>query len=347
MSPLVQRPMISPSTLRHALLEPQAQPQPATQGHVLRAELGPQIAEFLACVLTIDGIDPQVPVAGTQVQVSYTLTNHTQAPVSGVVTGSLGGEQAVDQLAGGGSFQGQIGFNAPVAGTSTLDLTFAPAGAAPGQGVLAMDSTSLDVAAQYNVRIDQMKINNTRAAHNDTDYASLSACVGDPQAAGAQPLTASKALGDVNNGVHPIGLSVGPIALVPGKSPDLVVSLLIINSGYSQVQAHAQTILDTISTATKDILDVAYPEYREVWTMADAITQQLNALFTVNCDGIVASDKLAFLSQQLTSLTSNATDTYTQTSHYPGIDSGTGCGSNSDYYVTLAIERLPEGQFIA
>jgi len=59
--------------------------------------------------------------------------------------------------------------------------------------------------------LDSFRITETRSLHNDTDYVSLSITVGTNPA-----VTQTKAMGDVNNGTHDVGLAVS--AEVPRRS---------------------------------------------------------------------------------------------------------------------------------
>ena len=57
-----------------------------------------------------------------------------------------------------------------------------------------------------NFSLDSFRITDTRALHNDTDFVTISVTVGTNDA-----ITATRAMGDVNNGIHPVGLGVAAV----------------------------------------------------------------------------------------------------------------------------------------
>ena len=62
-------------------------------------------------------------------------------------------------------------------------------------------------------------------------------------------------------------------------------------------------------------------------------------LITADCDGPVALEQPAFKGIDLWNRTQNASRSITLTTHHNGMDSPTGCGSNSQYDVTWSITR--------
>jgi hypothetical protein len=77
-----------------------------------------------------------------------------------------------------------------------------------------------------NFSLDNFKITDTRAKHNDTDYVSIGIQVGTND-----PLTASQKMGDVNNGTHAVGL--GLAAEIPQDvDVPVVFTYAIINNGH-------------------------------------------------------------------------------------------------------------------
>jgi hypothetical protein len=173
----------------------------------------------------------------------------------------------------------------------------------------------------------------TRARNEDTDFASVSASL-----SGAEPVSVSRKLGDLNNGTHHVGLEVGPFDLVPNATASLAIAFLVINQGHSGSEEKAQDIADGISKATETALDVAYPAYKDIWTIANALTLGLNALLGADCDGLVVGDKIVKSGAELDQHT-HAIFLYTESRHYPGSNSPDGCGSNSSYDGTFAIYR--------
>src|ERR1019366_5211658 len=77
----------------------------------------------------------------------------------------------------------------------------------------------------FTFKIDNFQITNTRAAHTDTVYVSVTVKVGSET-----PLTAGtpKSLGNLNNGTFSTGVSCANVP--PGGLP-LVFNYLIVNAG--------------------------------------------------------------------------------------------------------------------
>jgi Ricin-type beta-trefoil lectin domain-like len=73
-----------------------------------------------------------------------------------------------------------------------------------------------------------------------------------------------------------------------------------------------------------------------------AVDAGLHALFA-DCDGAVAADSLQVERSALDGTIPANGRIQTHTKHYPGTNSQTGCGGNSDYYVTQSVIRTYEG----
>lgn len=71
--------------------------------------------------------------------------------------------------------------------------------------------------------------------------------------------------------------------------------------------------------------------------IAGWLVGELTGLLTANCDRPVAAEQAAFKGSQLWADT--ARGAYTHTTSHPGIDSNSGCGSNSIYTATWSISR--------
>jgi len=203
--------------------------------------------------------------------------------------------------------------------------------------------------ASYTFRLVSMQVLNTRSAHLDSDKASLTVGVGP----NPQPVTVTKDLGDVNNGTYQIGLSIGPIQI---SDPNIGIAMnyLILNSGH---QSHDE--VNKILTGTGDSLAAQGAKVATaaigsavglavgssilpvlgsaLGALAGWLVGQLTGLLTANCDGPVASEQAVFKGQQLWNLTAHGA--YTHTTYHPGVDSASGCGSNSIYTATWSISR--------
>src|SRR5262245_25163102 len=77
-----------------------------------------------------------------------------------------------------------------------------------------------------NFSLDSFSIMDTRSLHADTDYCSVSITVGTNPA-----VTKTQAMGDVNNGTHPVGLGIS--AEIPtDMAVPVVFSYVILNNGH-------------------------------------------------------------------------------------------------------------------
>jgi len=180
----------------------------------------------------------------------------------------------------------------------------------------------------YNFVLDSCEITNTRSVHEDTDYASLGVSVsrinGTPQ---------TKSLGNLNNGIHPINLVVGPTPVAANPNTPVIIAFQIINSGYTDHSA----IVDAAALAIGSL----FGNSTGVQVIAAATLKYLGGIFTANCDGTVAVDRISTNGQQLAEWT--ASGPHSVRTFYPGTDSATGCGSNSKYYVTWHVEKVTSG----
>ena len=202
--------------------------------------------------------------------------------------------------------------------------------------------------ASYTFRLVSMQVLNTRSAHLDSDKASLTVAVG-PNGA---PTTVIKDLGDVNNGTFPIGLSIGPI-LISDPNIGVAMNYLILNSGHQsrrrQQDPHRRRLRARLGRREGRHLSRQGRGRRRDRFGPDAGGRQrpgadrrlagrrADRLLTADCNGPVASEQPAFKGSQLWANT--ARGAYTHTTYHPGIDSASGCGSNSIYTATWSISR--------
>jgi hypothetical protein len=204
--------------------------------------------------------------------------------------------------------------------------------------------------ASYTFTLDSIDISNTRSRHEDTNHASVSAAVGNNP-----PTTVLKDLGDQNNGHHPIGLRIGPV-LVNDPNIGVVFNYLIINSGHQnpgEVAKALTTVGNALASkgaqaATSAIGaavglsagSVVLPVIGStLGALAGFLVGGLADIFGANCDGPVASEQLAFKGIDLFNRTAIVKSFHHATFH-PGIDSPSGCGSNSKYIANYTISRV-------
>ena len=201
----------------------------------------------------------------------------------------------------------------------------------------------------YTFTLVNLQIFNTRARHNDSLYkASLSVAVGNGAAQ-----TVVKDLGDLNNGVHPINLSLGPLE-VSDSNVGVAFNYLIVNSGHNdsgtvnQVLTKAGNALATAgakaatsaigSAVGASIGGVVMPVVGTILGAAAGwLVGEVTSLLDANCDGPVAVEQPTFKGVDLWNQTQS--HPLTHTTFHPGIDSNNGCGSNSQYNVTWSIRR--------
>jgi hypothetical protein len=72
--------------------------------------------------------------------------------------------------------------------------------------------------------------------------------------------------------------------------------------------------------------------------LVKALVDKLIPIFFSNCDGLVASDVFAFRARDL--LTTTDGKVWGSTRDYPGLESPSGCGSNSNYRVNCTITQI-------
>jgi len=205
-------------------------------------------------------------------------------------------------------------------------------------------------AANYVFSVDSIEILNTRSHHQDSNKASISVSIGN----NGQPQTIVKDLGDQNNGHFPVGLSIGPLNV---SSPDIGIAFnyQVINSGHQnwddiqkkltttgQAAATAGAAAATAAiggTAVGAALGTAVlPVIGTALGIAAAwIVSNIVGLLFANCDGPVAFEQIALKGSEIWVRTMNGP--YSHVTYHPGLDSPSGCGSNSKYNVYWTIRR--------
>jgi hypothetical protein len=198
------------------------------------------------------------------------------------------------------------------------------------------------VTHTYTFTLTTFKITDTRSRHEDTDFVSVAEAVGNGAPAGAP----TKAMGDLNNGTFTVNLSVQASAL-PTDSVSFTYG--IVNSGYDANKletALKKAVSDAASKGAKAGISAAantiLPGSGSIASAAgsgyadELIADILDVVFP-DCDGAVAGGNHVFSGAQLAAQTANG-HVISGTDNNKGTNSPTGCGSNSQYYVSWTIK---------
>jgi hypothetical protein len=298
--------------------------------------------------LRIDRVVPATPVENRPVSVSFTLTNQSSVAHRGFVGATVrpatilqspygSNTWSIPSLAPGETATGVLVFPAPMAAPNHAIDLFYQEGALcdPDRpcsgGSHAVDVTaSLNTSARFRIAFDDIQIENTRALDEDTDYASLS--VQSDVLAYAQTMS----LGDVDNGVHAVGLVTQPMDLVPGLGNPMKMGYLVVNKGYnSDLAAFLQTLADIVVQVADALFPAGAAYFNKIH---DAFNKGGIPYLYADCDGVVAADNFTIPTSELDSDTFFE-DRHPMHIHYPGSDSHGGCGSNSQYDVDSAVLR--------
>jgi hypothetical protein len=202
----------------------------------------------------------------------------------------------------------------------------------------------------YSFSLDSFRITDTRSLHKDTDYVSISLAVGS-----APPMTKVKKMGDLNNGTFKTGLLFDNVSVA--DTVPVVFTYTIVNNGHGS-QANVEKALQQAGTqlAQKASEAAARAVGAEIGSLLGAsigtaavpivgtalgalagwLVGEIGGILFANCDGPVAAGVHVFTGAELASATRGGT-VLTETDHNPGTDSPTGCGRNSNYYVTWSI----------
>jgi hypothetical protein len=195
----------------------------------------------------------------------------------------------------------------------------------------------------YSFTLESFRITDTRSVHNDTDFVAVSVKVGDNA-----PITLpTKSMGDVNNGVHKVGLVI-PSLNVP---PNAVVafSYSIVNSGHDKDKV-SQALEKVVSAAASKGASAGAAAVGSVvggpvgtlialvgTQAAGWVIDKLDDIIFANCDGTVAAADHVFTAAQLGQKTANGAVFRTEDDN-KGSNSPDGCGGNSRYYVTWSAQ---------
>lgn len=206
----------------------------------------------------------------------------------------------------------------------------------------------------YTFTLEKFHIDNTRSRDDDTDTVQFGARAGKRSFG-----TRSHYAGDVDNGDHGVGLTIGPVVLADAATP-AVIAYTIFNGDTGKLgeglgavtERVAGRAMDGMLSAAQHSVDPTAeisipsvgpeggPEFSDsTWINLLQFLTIANFLFP-DCDGFVVAggvgkNKVGWDR----AIDASGGTTYRQTIRYPGDDSPAGCGSNSDYTVTWAVTR--------
>lgn len=185
------------------------------------------------------------------------------------------------------------------------------------------------MANEFTFVLESFQITDTRSLHEDTDYVSFSMVV-NPQNGKGTPQTLKKAMGDLNNGTFGVNLSFPNVVLNPTDT--VTLNYLIVNSGHKS-PSDVESIMEKAGTALLSFGASEIPYLGSaLGPLASWLGNELVGFINANCDGVVAAEQDTFTYASLMAKTQGGP--FTQTTRHPGTNSPTGCGRNSNYFVT-------------
>lgn len=209
--------------------------------------------------------------------------------------------------------------------------------------------------AYYTFTVEGYHIDKTRSLIQDTDE------VGGSLQVGSDKLPAqSRSNGKVGGGDWPIGFVFGPILVSQSTTP-VALSYMIYNGDASKLpKSLADYTADLVGKAMESLIKGKPPEQADSsdqfdfpggpksdnanfddssWLETLEFVALAGFLFP-DCDGFVAADTIGTIKRSWDALIDQAGGvTLHQSSRYPGSNSPTGCGGNSDYTVRWSVLR--------
>jgi hypothetical protein len=330
----------------------------------------------LAVYLSIESVEPAVPIEGQPMHIVFNMWNDTPQVRNGwvgaqvsptnaapYVSMTYSPDWAISNLAAFASARGEVTIPAPARAdrghsfsifyyeTMQVVAEFNQ----PGPHIADSGPQSFDEAARYFVGVDSLKAEYQRDRTASIDH-DIGACGGQMTGGPAINCTPENDenvhdFGYVNSGgVLNGNVQAGPFNLVPHTNTSLTFAFGAMNTGSLDLTPLATTLND-ISSITAAVLSAVYPSYAAAWAAVNQATQAINnGLFTSGCNGQVADDKLSWDATQLDGLTQ--ANGYYQESHQYGTDplpsnspyiTPWDCGHHPVYDVNYGIRRVPWG----
>jgi hypothetical protein len=307
--------------------------------------------------LKVTKVDPAEPTENQAITVFFTLTNTSPIPMTGSVT--LTGRSAsstaasrtqIGTLAPRQSISRSLAGLAPPAGKAA-EIGFAFWEDVPGKEIfqpMLQWSFPLSVAASYELRIDNVTVDNPRAPQNDTLNGEATALFGgqplpnpDPSSPFDQPGTQVQKFGNRGAGsILPTRFRFGPFTEVPGIAPVVKFNFIFANEGYSGSSEEAGLkALNGLSAAGQAIATFEIPQGSAAFDKANDVHKGINGALFSSCDGVVAAAQIEMQSDVIDAVT-RSTGVYSENRAFEGTSSPVVCGKTSNYHVRFTILRL-------
>jgi hypothetical protein len=289
--------------------------------------------------LTIDSLEPAVPIEGQPVIVHFSLANFSYAAIGGRVKATVSPIAAaqfpaqesfpVVSLANFAEVKGVVSFIAPAPGhLNFLDVFFEDGTTAAHT---ADASQNFDVAGRYTFSV-AATCDNPRSHSQDTDYLMLAGVDGNNnvvfnRVSGLGNLGGSQTSAEIYEQT--------PVALVPDVD-QFKVSLLVVNWGNTNGPPN-QSQLEDISSrfATGQLSPQQVTSINPWWSFVIPY----EALF--ECDGTVISDLHTWTGRQLFDLARQADSSGYADFKYHGYASMPACGETSNYDAAWGVHHVP------
>ena len=187
----------------------------------------------------------------------------------------------------------------------------------------------------FSIVLDTFQITQTRSAHKDTDYVSVTLQIG----GGKATQSVCTPMGNLNNGTFSPAVGF-PAVDIPEGAP-VVINYLILNSSAkdSEVEPGLQELGSRIATTSV----VSPPPLAScLEQIATTFAQEIASITNhPSCDGLVAAEQNSLTYEQLM-MYANQSPYFSQTTPHTGTRAPGNCNSKpSAYAVTWTIKRQP------
>ena len=313
--------------------------------------------------VTILHTEPDQPVEGMPLIIYFRLTNNNLngSTLNGWIgadinsgTGYPGissGDWQVINLPNKEYIDGAVWLKTPDAGINRLIRVYfyqtqqpSGTGVTKSPPLYEIGQQTINIGALLNYKLENFKINHTRARSTDTDWASLFV------SQDGQPVMQSTALylGDFQDGTYPFkgkdaegnqqnSMETGPFTIVPGNNSTLRISYFIYNGGSIEDR---KGFLNGFASATADpsLFHGKRPGKSTLFTAM----RVLNPFFLIMgaCDGFVVGDTMVIQSNDLYSNTFMGNVDFSRRFNTEAYASQAGCGNTSDYEVFSNMKKI-------